>query len=137
MMNCDRCPDEDTNKCDECKDGGKKMNAVKSEVEALVSKELASANEKFGPFNSAHEGYAVIKEEVEEAQENFDNVKIALDELWKMVKGNVPIIQLIINYENDSFDRYHIEALKSEAINAAVELIQVAAMAQKFTDMGR
>lgn len=32
----------------------------------LVREELNSANEKFGPFNSAHEGWAVLKEEVDE-----------------------------------------------------------------------
>ncbi len=34
--------------------------------------ELKSATEKFGAFNSAHEGYAIIKEEV--------------DELWDAIK---------------------------------------------------
>ena len=40
----------------------------------LVVKELQRAQERFGPFNSAHEGYAVILEE--------------LDELWDEIKGN-------------------------------------------------
>jgi hypothetical protein len=40
----------------------------------VVKKEYVSASEKFGPFNSAHEGYAVIKEEV--------------DELWDAIKSN-------------------------------------------------
>ena len=31
-----------------------------------VTKELEEATEKFGPFNSPHEGYAVLLEEVEE-----------------------------------------------------------------------
>ena len=34
--------------------------------------ELSSARAKFAPFNSAHEGYAVLKEEV--------------DELWEEIK---------------------------------------------------
>ena len=38
----------------------------------MVREELEKATKKFGPFNSAHEGYAVIKEE--------------LDELWTEVK---------------------------------------------------
>ena len=40
----------------------------------LVSEELAEATAKFGAFNSTHEGYAVILEE--------------LDELWDLVKIN-------------------------------------------------
>lgn len=39
-----------------------------------VEQELRQAREKFGPFNSAHEGYAVILEE--------------LDELWEAVRRN-------------------------------------------------
>lgn len=38
----------------------------------MIRWELEAAVKKFGPFNSAHEGYAVIKEE--------------LDELWDEVK---------------------------------------------------
>lgn len=40
----------------------------------LVKKELESANGKFPLFNSSHEGYAVIKEE--------------LDELWDEIKND-------------------------------------------------
>lgn len=39
-----------------------------------VVEELERAEAKFGPFNSSHEGYAVILEE--------------LDELWEVVKLN-------------------------------------------------
>lgn len=41
-------------------------------VLAEVERELGRAQDKFPPFNSAHEGYAVILEE--------------LDELWQEVK---------------------------------------------------
>ena len=42
------------------------MNAIENDVRALVDKELDAANERFPQFHSAHEGYAVILEEVEE-----------------------------------------------------------------------
>lgn len=42
----------------------------------LVREECLRAMAKFQPFNSSHEGYAVILEE--------------LDELWDEVKGNRP-----------------------------------------------
>ena len=43
-------------------------------VVTMVLHELHAANDKFGPFASAHEGYAVIKEE--------------LDEAWDAIKAN-------------------------------------------------
>ena len=35
----------------------------------VVSRELVNARAKFPPFNSAHEGYAVLLEEVEELKQ--------------------------------------------------------------------
>jgi hypothetical protein len=49
-------------------------NAKFKEIMKLVMEEHDKAVEKFGPFNSPHEGWAVIKEE--------------LDELWDDVKAN-------------------------------------------------
>lgn len=46
------------------------------EALAAVRREYLRAVEKFPAFNSAHEGYAVIREEV--------------DELWDDVKANAP-----------------------------------------------
>ncbi len=40
----------------------------------LINKEYNRAQTKFPPYNSPHEGYAVIQEE--------------LDEMWNDVKGN-------------------------------------------------
>lgn len=45
---------------------------VEKNWHSTVQKELEHAMSKYPPFNSAHEGYAIIKEE--------------LDELWEQVK---------------------------------------------------
>ncbi len=47
------------------------------EALAAVRAEVILATGKFSPFNSAHEGFAVLLEEV--------------DELWDEVKGNDPV----------------------------------------------
>ena len=100
------------------------MNAVESDVRALVGKELSAANERFPQFHSAHEGYAVIKEEVDELKEATDKVIGRMVSLWSRVKyGNDPerLLQMI----------------SEDAINAACEAIQVAAMCKKFLEMER
>lgn len=99
------------------------MNAIKNDLEALVGKELASANEQFPLFNSVHESYAVMKEEVEEAKEAGDFVDGGLEQFWAAIKGNCPM----------SFLTYSLEVVREQAIQMAIEAIQVAAMCDKFT----
>lgn len=102
------------------------MDAVKEDIEKLVQKELKAANEKFPLFASNHEGYAVIKEEVEEAKEQLSYVKQMLDALWVNAKRN-----------SDSHTERFAKELQRCAINLACEAIQVAAMAQKFIDSAK
>ena len=99
------------------------MDAVKEDVELLVQKELESANRKFPMFHSDHEGYAVLKEEVEEAETDLMNMKDVLSVLWRYIKRNVEVPK-----------KRQAELVKMCAIELAVEAIQVAAMAQKFMD---
>lgn len=97
-------------------------NAVRNDVKALVIKELAAANEKFPPFYSAHEGYAIMLEEVEEADEEMSSLKGSIKALWDFgVKHN---------------SKYEIKTLACAmyecAEKLACEAIQVAAMAEKM-----
>ena len=100
------------------------MNIVKSDVEKLVQKELESANQRFPMFRSDYEGSAVICEEIQEAEYEFECIKDRFQESWRAVKCNMTsewiseINTMIVN----------------RATNLACEAIQVAAMAQKFID---
>ena len=97
------------------------MNAVKSEVEKLVQKELESANQRFPMFRSDHEGAAVIFEEIEETKNSLLTVELAFTHLWRKIKKDICDIDLAVG-------------LKYEAANLACEAIQVADMEQKFID---
>ena len=46
------------------------MDVVMNDVRLLVKKELAAANKKFPMFASAHEGWAVIREELQEVKDD-------------------------------------------------------------------
>lgn len=99
------------------------MNAVQKDIEELTKKELAAANEKFPLFSSMHEGYAVILEELQEARDEYENADKVHENMFSCIKGN------------DTKNAIQsAKALKHFAINGAAELIQVAAMAQKFID---
>ena len=67
-----------------------------SEVLAEIKKEVVSAESKWPPMNSAHEGYAVLLEEV--------------DELWQHVKTNQK--------------RRDLPAMRKEAIQVAAMAIR-------------
>jgi len=98
-------------------------NAIKNNVEELISKELKSANEKFPMFHSNHEGYAVILEEVEEAEFELNCIKQFHSVLW---------LHVMANHNYNAI--YMAEKILQHATNLACEAIQIAAMAQKFID---
>jgi hypothetical protein len=49
----------------------------------LIIKEFGEATEKFGRFNSAHEGIAVIKEEYDELWDAIKDKKMGVKEYTK------------------------------------------------------
>ena len=98
------------------------MNAVKSDVEKLVRKELESANQRFPMFRSDHEGAAVIVEEIEEAKAELEEIDDNFHNLWCLVK------------DNDIRSSAYAGWVFTSSIRLACEAIQVAAMSQKFID---
>ena len=98
------------------------MNAVENQVRELVKAELDAANKQFPQFHSQHEGYAVIQEEVDELKEDTNRINGRTACLWDMVRFNNSCEELVSRIYDD-------------AINAACEAIQVAAMCKKFLEM--
>ena len=93
-------------------------------METAALAELNRANAKFPLFASTHEGYAVTLEEVEEAQEAMDNVKSSMGVLWDRVRGRE--IAPFLEKETSP------TAIYNQAIDAACEMVQVAAMLLKY-----
>ena len=98
------------------------MNVVSKDVERLVEKELASANERFPQFHSEHEGWAVMQEEAEELREECDSIEMAMEQIWHRIRDGIPTAQ-------------YVPPVEQYAVAAACEAIQVAAMARKYLDM--
>jgi hypothetical protein len=97
--------------------GEDNMIDLKGKLEVIAGSELQMANEKYPLFASAHEGYAVLLEEFEEAIDEIEDLKTEMEYTWRRIKGNRGIEE---------------EKIYNFAIAAAAELIQVAAMAKKF-----
>lgn len=100
------------------------MIELRKEIEAAAQAELSRANAKFPLFNSSHEGYAVAMEEVEEAQEAMENVASSMAVMWDRVRGKE--VAEFLNRETLPM------AIYNQAIDAACEMVQAAAMLLKY-----
>ena len=93
----------------------------KETINQLVIEEYQKANEKFPMFNSSHEAWAVLKEEVEEFADECYGIFNPMSDLWRFVKIND------INSQKDI-----LLLIKNHALRASEELIQVMAMIHKY-----
>jgi len=99
------------------------MEELVKSVSALVNEEYQrAAAEHGGAANTPHEGYALVKEEEEEAAEQMSVVSQRVTPLWWAVKANDLALQA-----------GYLAEIRTSAILGACELIQVAAMADKYT----
>lgn len=99
------------------------MTKLFEDVGRLEREELERASAKFGPrHNSAHEAYAVILEEFNEADEDRFDLEESMKMLWKSVRHNML---------GGDVARARLSAIMGAALRCAAEMIQVAAMADK------
>lgn len=95
------------------------MIKLLEKVKTLTDEELKLANEQHPLFASNHEGSAVIREEVEEAEDEMTKIRYYNGLLWNDIKENE-------NVKDDA------DAIRKHAILCACECIQVAAMCEKM-----
>lgn len=96
------------------------MNAIENNIDDLVFKELNSANQQFPLFQSPHEGYGVIKEEIEEVVDDMNVLLEVFANAWSGIKKNEPVFP-------------QMKIARELAKQVAIEAIQVAAMCDKYS----
>ena len=98
---------------------------AKTFVQGAIDAETNAAISKWGEkYSSLHEGYAVLKEEVEEAGEEWDNVNRGLTILWEKIRKP--------ELWNDHELITELKATKENAEQLALEAVQVAAVCNKI-----
>ena len=95
------------------------IEPILDSIEPIIVEELSRANLVNPPFHSSHEGIAIIEEELAEAQECMH----LADFNFNMAKEH-------IFHDRDA--EYNIQALRKQAKYAIAELVQVAAMCDKY-----
>lgn len=96
---------------------------TKKYVEAAIKAETVEAINNHGPkYNSNHEAYAVLKEEVDEARDNQIMIRNYLFKSWEKVKMN----------DNELF-KTNVSQLREYAENLALEAVQICAVCDKIT----
>lgn len=100
------------------------METLLKRMYDLTKDEYKWANETHGPVASAHEGWALAKEELEETQEELDEVKEYLDSMWTDIRlDNLPGARSAAN------------AAWASAIRCACEAVQVSAVCYRFMEL--
>lgn len=90
-------------------------------VNDLIQAEYKNACEKFGEkYNSLHEGYAVLKEEIEEVRDEYNSLLSNYHYLWENIKDNDEDILSII------------AEMQIVVIHQIQELAQVGAVVRKI-----
>ena len=89
-------------------------------LEEMVSEELERANEKHGgEFPTIEHTLTVLREEIEETQEEVENIKNCFDKIWKDYRGQ--------NVQDSDFEK-----IEMFATNLVGEVVQVIAMVRKY-----
>lgn len=90
---------------------------------SAIEKEKEAAIENYGYFHSDHEFWAVLKEEAEELQEDSTYITGIVRRLWDSVRGD----SMFNNIDT-------LNAVRENAIEAACEAVQVAAVIDKYLE---
>ena len=90
-------------------------------IHKLIEEELAEANKIHPLFQSPHEAYAVILEELEEAEEEILQIRKLMDEMWHRIRNDWGIEDVL-------------KKMKVHGVYATQENIQFDAMCQKALD---
>lgn len=95
---------------------------AKQQVNLAIFNETGSAVEKWGDkYSSLHEGYAVLKEEYDEARDEYLQINNKIYDFWRRVKADDRVTS-----------KADIEAVRAHAENLALEAVQIAAVCNKI-----
>lgn len=97
--------------------------ATESRCRLAIQAEYHKAKKEHGDFGSLHEGWAVMREEWEEAAKELSSVAAEMNAMWEYVKRDD--VACSLNAARNT---------QAHALAAMMEAAQLAAMARKMMD---
>ena len=95
---------------------------MKDLLEVMVVEELTKANKKHeSKFPTVEHGLSVLREEVEEVQEECENLTNIFNKIWK-------------GYRKGEIDKKDLRFLELYAENIICESVQILAMVKKYKE---
>lgn len=95
---------------------------TKEKINLAIIAETNNACDKWSDqYNSLHEGYAVLKEEVDEARDNQIVIRNNMFDMWGAIKC-----------DNTQIVKGNVERIRKHAELMALEAVQVAAVCNKI-----
>ena len=95
------------------------MDVITNDIDELVIKEMNAANSKYHLFHTSHEGYAYVKEEIEETMDAMNELLETFAAAWDKIKNNQPAFK-------------DVKQVRNLAKKVAIEAIQTSAMCEKY-----
>lgn len=102
------------------------MQQTYDKLENVIKAEYREANRNYAMFSSPHEGYGVVKEEVEEMAAELDTLYELFANFWDCVKR-----------DDDEGANEFIMGVENRAHLMASEAVQVSAMCRKYKDSSK
>lgn len=94
---------------------------ARENIHLAATFELENAVKTYGEkYNSVHEGYAVLQEEIEEALDDLKYIQNNTAELWKKIKSD------------EEIDTSLLTVISGTALLLACEAVQISAVCEKF-----
>lgn len=97
------------------------MEELKNAMMKLVGDEYDRANLKHPLYHSDHEAFAVLMEEICELEEEVESIKGRMRDQWELIRKDETSLFTVIDIEGN-------------AIRAACEAVQVAAVCERWKD---
>jgi len=92
----------------------------------LIEEELKEANKVYPLFQTEHEAYGVMREELEEAAEEFNNIKEGIiRDYWKLCRNSK------YHLDNKKVTSKLLNKIEQSILHNLKELIQLGAMVKK------